>query len=435
MARSEVGRGSSFEFTAKLAAGSDIDGQVGLGDASCLKGKNILIVDDNDTNRKILTEVLESWGAQPTAVGSGPAAIRTLRAASGETARFDAAILDGMMPDMDGFELAEVIKANRKTADIPLIMLTSGPRSDGIKRSRETGLAAYLYKPVRQSELLAALTSILDHAPTAWTEGRIIESARVEQVKEAEAMKSIPARTLNVLLVEDHPVNQKLAVHLLKKQGHDVTVTANGREGVNALEADTFDLVLMDIQMPEMDGFEAVALIREREASTGAHIPILALTARAMKGDKERCLSSGFDGYVSKPIRADELSAAILEMTRRRVEDPRAAVLERLRDKSGLDEECLEELIDVFLESAPASVTAVEEALALDDAARLTESAHTLCGISLSIGAVELADATRVLEEAGRLGDIAWARQASAPFLAAWETLRQGLSREQAPMS
>ena len=217
---------------------------------------------------------------------------------------FSLVLLDAMMPEMDGFELAQRIRRNPELVGSTLMMLSSAGRSHSAARCREIGLAAYLTKPIRQSELLDAITTAL--------------GARQERApaRGAAGPERVPRRPLRILLAEDHPVNQKLAVRLLEKWGHTVAVAGNGRDALAALQREPFDLVLMDVQMPEMDGFEATAAIREREAQTGGdRIPVVAMTAHAIQGDRERCLAAGMDAYVSKPIRPELLFASLAEVT------------------------------------------------------------------------------------------------------------------------
>jgi two-component system, sensor histidine kinase and response regulator len=203
------------------------------------------------------------------------------------------------MPEMDGFMLAREIKRSPRSAGAPIVMLSSSDRPDDEALCREIGIAAYLNKPVRQSELLNTILTLLDKAPR-----RAASHAGRGAVRRA-------ARSLSILLAEDNPVNQRLALRLLEKAGHKVAVAENGHQAVDLYANGEFDLIMMDVQMPEMDGFEATAEIREREKQTGAHIPIIALTARAMSSDRDRCLSAGMDGYVSKPIKLDDLFDAI----------------------------------------------------------------------------------------------------------------------------
>jgi two-component system sensor histidine kinase/response regulator len=422
--KSEVGRGSRFEVAVRLPVRPDDEAPLALPDGGCLKDLPILVVDDNDTNRRILAEILESWGARPTVVCGGAAALRTLRTGLAEGTPFALAILDGMMPEMDGFELAELIRGNARTAQLPLVILTSGSTTDDARRCREIGVGALLFKPVRQSELFDALMKLLG--------GRTLsagaEPARRRDPPASPGPAALPSK-LRILLVEDHLVNQRVAAQMLRGLGHQVKVAANGVEALAALDVDEFGLVLMDIQMPEMDGFEAIAILRERERRTGGHRKVLALTAHAMAGDRERCLAAGFDGYLSKPIHLAELNAAIEGLasapaTERKPEDVTAdTLLAGLRERCGGDEVFMRELIGSFLETVPRSLAAVQEAHRVRDPDRLANEAHGLKGISLTIGVKDLADVCKDLEEAGRRGDFAGAEATAGRAHAAWETL------------
>jgi len=303
---SEVGRGSTFRFTVHLELQSEPTGITLFQDSSNLKDLPVLVVDDNATNRRILEQMLASWNMKPVCVDHASAAIEEMKRAHERGAPFEVVLIDYMMPDIDGFRLAEQIKGDPDLKAATLIMLTSAGERGHAARCVEVGISAYLMKPVRQSELLETICSTLRKTtrkgrPTLLTRHVLRESKR----------------HLNLLLAEDQPINQKLATRLLQKMGHSVTVVENGRQALLALEKNQFDVILMDIQMPEMDGFEATAAIREREKSQeGAHVPILAMTAHAMAGDRERCLEAGMDGYVSKPINVQELTEALENLPR-----------------------------------------------------------------------------------------------------------------------
>jgi two-component system, sensor histidine kinase and response regulator len=300
---SDLGHGSSFHFTAWFGASQK---SMPAQDRQFLPGLSVLVVDDNFTNRRILTEVLRRWGMRAMSAASGVEALSSIRRAFEAKDPFALIITDVHMPEMDGFELAEKLKKSPYGAGPLVLMLTSGERLGDIGRSRRAGVSNYLLKPVRREELRDAIASAL---------GKQIAS----QDKAGSGLpillsapKRRPVSPSRILLAEDNTVNQRLVKRILEKEGHDVVVVANGREVLEALKLealknDAFDLVLMDVQMPLMDGFETTKAIREAEAPTKAHIPIVALTAHAMKGDQDRCVAAGMDGYVSKPIRAPDL--------------------------------------------------------------------------------------------------------------------------------
>jgi two-component system sensor histidine kinase/response regulator len=294
---SEVGKGSRFHFTAHFGLQKVPRRTVVPRDPATLRDMRVLVVDDNETNRQILLRMLASWHTLPLAVESGARAITALRESQGLGRRYPLILVDAQMPDMDGFALAESIKKNPEWGAATIMMLSSAGQRGDAKRCRELGISAYLTKPVRQAELLdAVLTAlgtrtIVDGSPALVTRHSLREQGH----------------NLRILLVEDNAVNQMLAVRLLEKRGNTVTVAGNGKEALVALEKDGFDLALMDVQMPVMDGFQATAAIREKEKMSGNHLPIIAMTAHAMAGDRERCLEAGMDNYLTKPIRLQEL--------------------------------------------------------------------------------------------------------------------------------
>jgi two-component system sensor histidine kinase/response regulator len=294
---SELGKGSRFHFTAHFGLQKLPARKIVPRDPVTLRDMRVLVVDDNATNRQILIKMLGNWRTKPTAVESGAKAIVSLREAQGLGRNYPLILVDAQMPEMDGFALAECIKRNPEWGGATIMMLSSAGQRGDAKSCRELGVAAYLTKPVRQTELLDAILTALGTRPTK-------EAAPALVTRHSLRENSLPLR---ILLAEDNTVNQVLAVRLLEKRGHRVTVAGNGKEALAALEKDSFDLVLMDVQMPEMDGFEATAAIREIEKTSGNHLPVIAMTAHAMAGDRERCLEAGMDDYIAKPIRPQEL--------------------------------------------------------------------------------------------------------------------------------
>jgi signal transduction histidine kinase/DNA-binding response OmpR family regulator len=287
---SPPGGGSAFHFTASLRAGEPAK-LAEVYPPAVVLGQEVLIVADNVTNRRILEEMLSNWGMRPTVAASGSEALRHLQQSR---ERFGLVVTDFSMPDMDGFRLAEEL--GRALPQAKVIVLTSAGQRGDAARCRELGVAAYLSKPVSQSELFDAIVRVLA-APGSQASPLLITRHSLREVK----------RGLRVLLVEDNAVNQRLASRLLEKRGYDVTVTGNGCEALAALDKEEFDIALMDVQMPEMDGLEATAAIRAREKATGRHLRIIAMTAHAMEGDREQCLAAGMDDYISKPIKAQQL--------------------------------------------------------------------------------------------------------------------------------
>jgi PAS domain S-box-containing protein len=297
---SEMGHGSQFHFTVHLGAADTKEIKLGtVAPPEVLRGVRVLVVDDNRTNCRILEGMLLRWHMKPSVVNGGLAALEQLSAARQAGEPYQLILTDMHMPDMDGFGLVEQIRKSPELATATIMMLTSAGHRGDAARCEELGVAAYLLKPVRQSELREAVARVLGARPH---EGAIplITRFSLQDAREPDAY-------LSVLLAEDNLVNQRLAVRLLEKRGHRVVVAGTGVEALSALEKERFDLVLMDVQMPEMDGLEATAAIREKEKSTGAHQAVVALTAHAMKGDREKCLAGGMDGYLTKPIRPNEL--------------------------------------------------------------------------------------------------------------------------------
>jgi signal transduction histidine kinase/DNA-binding response OmpR family regulator len=297
---SEAGRGSTFHFSARFASVDAPAADAPRPDAVELRDRAVLIVDDNATNRHLLEEMLLGWRMVPTLVASVPDALAALRMAQGSGRPFSLVLTDFQMPDTDGFTLAEAIKKDEAIASATVVLLTSGGRPGDAARCRELGIAAYLTKPIKRSDLHGAILRALSSQSSERDRLALVTRHSLREAR----------RTGRILLVEDNAVNQLIVRRLLEKRGHQVVVASNGRDALAVLDdgaCAAFDCVLMDVQMPEMDGFECTAVIREREQMTGFHLPIIAMTAHAMKGDDARCLAAGMDAYLSKPIHPDEL--------------------------------------------------------------------------------------------------------------------------------
>ncbi|MDO8589260.1 MAG: response regulator [Armatimonadota bacterium] len=393
---SEVGKGSAFHFTALFRKqGRHQSPPAELPD---LTGLTALVVDDNATNRRILEETLISWRMAPRVVESAGDALVALSDAQETGNPYALVLLDAHMPEMDGFELAEKIKESPELSGTTVIMLTSAGQYGDSRRCEDLGIATRLVKPVRQSELLDAILTVL----TGSKQRAAASSGPVFEQKDR----------LRALLAEDNPVNQKLAVTVLRKFNHCVTVVDNGKQALAELDKHEFDVVLMDLQMPEMDGFETTAAIREKEKRTGEHIPIVALTAHAVKGDMERCLAAGMDGYISKPIQARDLQSALenaVTTTRgarasRAVEKPFdfGPALQRVDG----DRELLIELLDIFFKDFPNLFDRIRESITNGNTGELQRAAHTLKGAVGTFSARDFFDAASALEQAGRKGDL-----------------------------
>ncbi len=420
---SELGKGSTFHFTfvAEVMANRR---EPRSSAAVELTGLRVLVIDDNDTNRRILCDVLRNWEMQPTLVSGGDEGLQALTQSLVEDARYDVVLLDAQMPDMDGFEVAERIASDSALASIPVIMLTSAGKYGDVARSRKLGVAAYMMKPIKQSELFDGMVSVLGRANPSQAEGA--ESSCAE----------VAARALHVLLAEDNAVNQRLAVAILERRGHQVTVANNGEEAVEAFSSSRYDAILMDVQMPLMDGLEATASIRQLEQRTGGHIPIIAMTAHAMKGDKERCIEGGMDGYVSKPIRADELFAAVEGLVSH---DETVAEQTAAPHKSGIvdaeelmarvdgDAALLKEIVDIFVCDCPSLMSRLQDAIACGDAGEVQRAAHALKGCIGSFSAKSAFSTTLRLEQLGKSADLAKAPDAYAVLEREVEELKDTL--------
>jgi len=299
---SEPGRGSTFHFRIPLGLSSQRPPRVNNVEP-LLDGRPVLVVDDSVTNRRILTDMLWFWKMRPTSAASAQEALSYMAHAAEIGKPFSLVLTDGHMPEIDGFGLTKRIKTDPHLAEAVVVMLTSGDRLGDIRRCRELGISAYLMKPVRRDELRASIVTALTPLPTEHDPDDVAYQTDDGAVPRATREQ----KTLKLLLTEDNLVNQHVAAGILEKAGYTVVTANNGKEALAALDKQAFDLVLMDVQMPEMDGFEATDGIRLKEKITGEHIPIIAMTAHAMKGDEARCLKAGMDGYISKPIRGRDL--------------------------------------------------------------------------------------------------------------------------------
>jgi PAS domain S-box-containing protein len=406
---SELGAGSRFHFTVRLGTAIARKALVEAPETpEFLCGVKVLIVDDNRTNRRILEAMLTRWGMDPVSAPDGEKALEALSAAYAAGQPFALVLSDMHMPRMDGFSLAEEIKKQPALCTSTIMMLTSGGQRGDAARCRTMGIAAYLLKPVRQAELREAIVHVLGAKGQARTAPMITRQALVDS--------SDSGRSLHILLAEDNPVNQKLALRLLEKRGHRVIVVSNGREALEALDKRSYDLVLMDVQMPVMDGLEATALLREKEKSSGSRQTVIAMTAMVMKGDRERCLEAGMDGYISKPIRVQELDEALDRHVAHDREDlpgvhlsePKTGSVsaEELMERINGDLGFLSELLDIFRRDYPQQIQAVRQAIADGDAPALQRVGHTLKGSLGNLAAPVASQIAADLESMGESGDL-----------------------------
>ena len=307
---SEVYKGSVFEFTVQVKT-SEGKIKAAAPVPVCLQDLPVLVVDDNATNRRIMGELLRRWGMEPALFEGADVALAALHEAHRAGTPYPLVLTDCHMPDVDGFALAERIKQDPPLKNTKIIMLTSaGLRGDAALCQR-LGVEAYLTKPVWQSGLREALWRVLRHDPSCEAPLVTQHSLREERMDKASSPLRAEQVPLRILVADDNAVNQRLAQRLLEKHGHHVVLAMNGKEVLDWIEREPVDMVLMDVQMPEMDGYAATRAVRAREVTGGKHLPIIAMTARALKGDRELCLAAGMDGYISKPIRAEELLTAI----------------------------------------------------------------------------------------------------------------------------
>ncbi|HEX9867830.1 MAG TPA: response regulator, partial [Candidatus Tectomicrobia bacterium] len=409
-----VTEGSAFHFTGTFDLQPPTAAQPSRADLSSVRGLRVLVVDDNASYRRVLAESLAHWQMLPVAVATSQNALEVLEQGQQAHEPFELVLLDAVMPGLDGFALTERIKQHPGLAAATIIMLTaSGQRGDGV-RCRNLGIASYLTKPIKQSELLDAILTVL---------GRPSPQDKPATLVTRHSLRESRQRR-HILLAEGNPANQKLLVRLLENQGQSVVVAGNGREVLAALEREPFDLLLMDVEMPEMDGLQAAASIRQKERQTGMRLPIIALTARATQEDQDRCLEAGMDGYVSKPIRADELLAVVegmlLDTASPAVGEPVDRPSEALFDRSAAlsyvdgDMGLLREMAELFLADCPRQMAKIQAAIASSDSQALMRAAHSLKGVVATFAAKATYEAALRLEMMGEDGDLLAAREAYA---------------------
>ena len=410
---SQEGKGTTFRFEIELPLSPlELDGSDSEAPFD-LTGARVLVVDDNQTNRRILLEMLRGWKMLPTLADSGPAALEEMRGAVNNGIPFDLVLTDCHMPQMDGFMFVEELKKHPEFARSTIMMLTSADRQGAYERCYQLGIEATLLKPLKQSELLQAICEVFRRVDR--------RESRLPPVQPIS--RSDITRNLRVLLAEDNEINQQVAVRMLKKLGHAVVVVGNGQLALDALQTSEFDVVLMDVQMPVLDGFEAVRSIREQERSTGRHQPVFAMTAHAMSGDRQRCLDAGMDDYISKPISANSLSEALSRvaaaMPTVAAESNRnfaaatsaetgscvppsdfAAALKKVDD----DRDFLDELVGLFLKMIPDVMTSLKQHAEQRDLHATGESAHLIKGTVANFCADPAFAAAMKLEQICRNG-------------------------------
>ncbi len=435
--QSEPGKGSVFSVALSFkTAGALHSAEM---DHKITEGLRALIVDDNATNRLILREMLSAWGVRAVEAGDGKSALEELRRAGRASTSFDLVLLDCMMPDMDGFEVARRIKLDRSLASTTIMMLTSDNRSGHIARARQLGIDAYLVKPVGRRQLYETIAALRSQKNAfnrvVFAPDGIIQEQALPREEESHAAIS-PEKTaqagtgrpLSILLAEDDEISRKMTVHMLEREGHEVTTATTGTEALAALEAAAFDVVLMDVQMPEMDGLEATGVIRKKEKSTGGRVPVIALTALAFKEDRERCEKAGMDSFVTKPVK----KGILLEAIRRCMASagdgaPVFNKAEALKLVDG-DEEFLQELAEIFVRKSGGHLSGIHEAIAGGNAAELTRTAHKFKSELASLRADAAAQSAMRLEMMGRNVDLAHAGEECERLRTEVERLNRALT-------
>jgi two-component system sensor histidine kinase/response regulator len=429
---SEEGKGSTFWFTAVFEKQPE-DRQRSLGNFEDIRGRRILVVDDNATNRLFLREQLSSWRCLPDEASNGEEALAKLRAAVQAKEPFLVAILDMEMPNMDGATLGLKIKGDPDLGKTILMLLTSQGKRGDAKRMEEIGFAAYLTKPVKSAQLRDCLAlAIGSKSPVSGTpSGSIITRHSVVEAKKHK---------IRILLAEDNFTNQKVALHILEKIGYRAEAVANGQEVLSALERNSYDLILMDVQMPELDGFETTMAIRRKEKEMGQHIPIIAMTAHAMKGDRERCLEAGMDDYICKPVQPKEVIAAIErrlreapaatpEVSRARIPKGKEVFDKKsLLDRLGGDEQLFTEIVKAFLEDAPLQLEKLKQALQEGNSVGVERQAHLLKGAAMNMGGKEMQTVAWEMEVAAKDADLSRAQSLVEKLDPAFERLKEVLS-------
>jgi PAS domain S-box-containing protein len=386
---SEVGQGSTFHFTAEFDQVPDGELPGACMQLKSLDGLSVLIVDDIDANRRILCDAVSRAGMRPHAVASASEGLAAAFDRVGRGQPFAAIITDYLMPGLDGLELTRVIRGADLVADTPIIMLSSAANAECIERGRQLGIHSCLAKPIKQADLLEALRLAIDASRPPQPKQQTMSAEKESEQMDESDEQHVPARSLRVLLAEDNPINQRVSSRMLERDGHHVTIANNGREAVELSQRQAFDLILMDVQMPEMDGFQATAAIRALEPAGGKHLPIIAMTAHAMQGDRERCLAAGMDSYITKPVRGVELRRELAtiqpacdEPACESTSEPATGPCDWSRSLEAVDGnvEFLFELVNLFLEDVPPTMTELRRAVAQGDAPRAGKLAHRLRG-------------------------------------------------------
>jgi signal transduction histidine kinase/CheY-like chemotaxis protein/HPt (histidine-containing phosphotransfer) domain-containing protein len=441
---SEPGRGSTFWFTAVFEKQPEANAAA-LDPCADIKGINVLVVDDNQTNRLLASTLLRSWGCRFDEAADAEAALAKLRNAAQRGEPYEIALLDMLMPEVDGVELGRRIKADPEIVSTHLIMMTSVAQRGDTANLERIGFSGYLSKPIRQSQLRECLSLVMGK-PVQAPSGHMPSRAIITRHSVAEAAK----RRVRILLAEDNITNQQVALAILKKLGYRADVAANGLEAVHALRTIPYDLVLMDCQMPEMDGYEATRLIRDKSSGVlNSGVPIIAMTAHAMKGDREKCIKEGMSDYIAKPVQPQDLAdilarwlpGALREGSPHRVETktgpstdeeeiPRSSIFDAhiLRKRLMGDEGLVRAIIEAFLSDIPGQIDALHPCVEAKDCGRAEQLAHKIKGAAGNVGAVGLQKIAQTMEEAARTGDPGRLEDGMDDLLREFALLRQAMT-------
>jgi CheY-like chemotaxis protein len=440
---SDVGHGSTFHIAVPFEYG--YEQTTTLEQLPVLSGMPVLLVDDNKTNLRILQETLEGWEMSVSVAASAASALSQLRSIASDDhgSQLPLVITDVHMPGMDGFQLVEALREEESLRDVAIILLTSGGRHGDIARSRQLGVSSYLIKPAKQSELLTAIL----------TSGRELDAATGDGDEPEVEDLSLPK--MKILLAEDGVTNQKFAVGLLGTWGHEVTLATNGEEAIKLWQSDSFDAILMDIQMPLLNGLDATRQIRELEVGTGRHTPIIAMTAHAMRGDRIRCLEAGMDDYVSKTVRKPDLYRALSVFAHEGISA--ATITTPLTDgaagngkaeaeaevpvidwKLALanvanDKELFIAVKDSAMDEIPGLMPELSSAIDQGAAAEAQRLAHTIKGAARVIAASRTMAVAERIEYAARQGDLGAARDSMGELAKVIDELIETLNRSETP--
>tara|TARA_R110002095_G_scaffold105964_1_gene92701 strand:+ start:2671 stop:4197 length:1527 start_codon:yes stop_codon:yes gene_type:complete len=426
--KSELGRGSQFRFNIGLtvAEPDEMNAKRDRATIDELRGLPVLVVDDNQTNRVILEEMLSNWSMSPTSVSSAERALEQLTEIKKEEKAYPLVIVDALMPKTDGFMLLERAQKEGLLEAATILMLSSADRQIFNDRCEGFGISAFLEKPVSQSDLLDAIMTAL--------KGPLLEQDRAIKIEET-------TQSLNILVAEDTPANQKVITAILNKRGHNIVIANNGREAIERLRSDSFDVMLMDVQMPTMDGLQATALIREQEAESKDHIPIIAMTAYAMRGDRDKCLKSGMDDYIAKPIDAKKLIGLVerhanesapnrvprdkhssdssakddqhSSQAEQQTTNHRDSVIERpvidmqaALTRIGDDVKILNDMVNYFLEDSLGLLEEIRLRVQNGDLDEMVRAAHSLKGLCANFDAHAAIKTAKTIEDTKKLSDL-----------------------------